>query len=334
VKLQDSRLGTHSSRLPTFLSIFDHLKLNDMAFTAFRGMNPWSQFLMTAFVALVCFLSLFLLSIVVAVPFVGLEGMIGTLSGGDLDNPLTISLLKYFQVVQSIGLFVLPPIIVAWLFEGNVAGYLQLNRKVNTFSVIVAIIAVLAINPFISYVGELNSKMSLPDFLSGFEDWMRRMEDSADALIDRFMQIKSLGALLFDLLMIAVIPAAGEEFLFRGVIQKIFTSMTRNYHWGIWISAFIFSALHMQFYGFLPRMLLGALFGYMLVYSGSLWLPVICHFVNNALGVLALYADNNGYEQIEAITNFGEKVAYMWPLALGSLILTVYLIFLLKKRAA
>lgn len=305
-----------------------------MAFTAFREMGAWSQLIITAFIVLIIFLSLFLLSILAATPFVGLADMMAMFSENGMNNPSAIALLKYFQVVQSIGLFVLPPVLIGWLFEGNTGKYLQLNRKSNFNLILISVAAVLIINPFISFVGQINSEMSLPAFLSDLEEWMRRMEDQAEALIDRFMDVETIGGLLFNLFMIAVIPAVGEEFLFRGVLQKIFTRMTHSYHWGIWISAFFFSALHMQFYGFVPRMLLGGLFGYMLVYSGSLWLPVISHFVNNALGVLLLYFEKQGFSEIEKLASLGEDMLYLLPAALISLAVTMYLMFQLKRKSA
>ncbi len=307
-----------------------------MQFIAFRGMNPWPQFIMTAFVVLVSFLALFVISILVAIPVFGLDEMLGSLSGGDYNNPQTIIVLKYFQVIQSIGMFVVPPLVVAWLFEGNVYQYLHLDKKSQPKSYLLAILAVLLFNPFISVVGELNNMMTFPDFLSGLEEWMRSMEDQAGDMIEYFIKVETLGGLLFNIFMIAVIPAVGEEFLFRGVIQKIFTNMTKNYHWGIWISAILFSALHMQFFGFVPRVLLGALFGYILVYSGSLWLPILCHFVNNTIGVLALHASNKGQEDIEKITNFdfSDSLSTMWIIGIISLIITLWLVNILKKTEA
>lgn len=304
-----------------------------MAFSAFRDMKPWPQLIMAAFVILVCFVILFILSILAAIPIFGMNDLMGMMTGGGLSDPSVIRLLKYFQVVQTIGFFVLPPLIIGWLFQGNFMSYLQLDRKISMDQVWIAVAAVVLVNPFISFIGEINSGMSLPGFLSDLEEWMRQMEDQAADLMDRFMAVDTLGGLLFNFLMIAVIPGLGEEFLFRGVIQNIMTRMTRNAHWGIWISAFLFSALHLQFYGFVPRMMLGALFGYMLVYSRSLWLPVICHFVNNALGVLFLYLEKQGNQSIEKISALGEETTYMLPLAVFSLILTFYLMNLLKKRS-
>lgn len=305
-----------------------------MAFTTFRGMKPGTQLIFSAFVILVSFLVVFSISIAALVPIVGLSEMMNSLSGVDPSDPNTVTLLKYFQVVQSIGLFVLPPFLLAWLFEGNVWRYLTLDQKVRTGNLLLGLLAVLAAGPWVGYLGELNQNMHLPGFLAGVEDWMRSMEDSAANLIDRFIAVETVWGLLFNLFMIAVIPAIGEELLFRGVVQKIFTNMTRNQHWGIWISAFLFSTLHMQFFGFFPRLVLGALFGYLLIYSGSMWLPILAHFMNNALGVLALHAEKTGSKTMESLSSYGDSMSTSVVMAVLSLALTMALVYALRKRVA
>ncbi|WP_299584017.1 CPBP family intramembrane glutamic endopeptidase [uncultured Sunxiuqinia sp.] len=303
-----------------------------MAFTTFRGMKPGTQLVFSAFVILVSFLVVFSISIAALVPIVGLSEMMNSLSGVDPSDPNTVNLLKYFQVVQSIGLFVLPPFLLAWLFEGNVWRYLTLDQKVRTGNLLLGLLAVLAAGPWVGYLGELNQNMHLPGFLAGMEDWMRSMEDSAANLIDRFIAVETVWGVLFNLFMIAVIPAIGEELLFRGVVQKIFTNMTRNQHWGIWISAFLFSTLHMQFFGFFPRLVLGALFGYLLIYSGSMWLPILAHFMNNALGVLALHAEKTGSKTMESLNSYGDSMSTSVVMAVLSLALTIALVYILRKR--
>ncbi len=136
------------------------------------------------------------------------------------------------------------------------------------------ILLVFVINPFINFTGEINGRMHFPPWLEDMEEWMRTAEENAERLTRAFLEVKTTGGLLFNLLMVAVLPAIGEELLFRGVIQKQLSAWSGSHHWGIWLSAALFSALHMQFYGFLPRMLLGALFGYLL---GLEWLPVAPH---------------------------------------------------------
>ncbi|PTN09061.1 CPBP family intramembrane glutamic endopeptidase [Mangrovibacterium marinum] len=307
-----------------------------MTFTAFRGMGAVSELFMALFMILVSMLVVMLVATVAAIPLFGGALLMEVFSGANLDNPAHIELLKYFQVMQSIGLFVLPPFAIGWFYVGSPAKYLSMRGRLNVRFVVLGVLALLVVTPFISLVGHLNQQMSFPDWASGIESWMRAMEDQAEFAIGKFIAVEGLGGLLFNLFMIAVIPALGEEFLFRGVVQQIFTKMTRNYHWGIWISAFLFSALHLQFFGFVPRLLLGALFGYFLVYSGSIWVPVVAHFINNAVGVFALYAAKSGPSGLEQVVDpdFSDGIAFYWPIALVSLACTIWLIFQMKKRRA
>lgn len=301
-----------------------------MTFSAFRGMKPFSQLLFSAFVIIVCFLAFMVLSVIVAIPVFGLDSMMSIPTLNDLGNPGSVNLLKYFQVVQSIGLFIVPPMILGLLFLGNIKAYLYLNRSTTFSSFLLVIILVISASPFINFLGELNSQMHFPEWLSGIERWMQDSEDKADKLTEVFLNVNSLGGLLFNLFMIAVLPAIGEELLFRGVIQRIFTNMTKSHHWGIWISAILFSALHMQFFGFIPRMLLGVLFGYLLVWSGTMWLPMIAHFVNNGVAVILWYFIHKNMISPE-MENIGTTSdSYYWVIL--SLILIAVLMWIIKRE--
>ena len=265
-----------------------------MNFTALRGMKPFSQLMFALFVMLVSVLVFMTVGMLLVIPFFGFDTIMNSLSPTGIDSPEAISFLKYFQILQSLGLFVVPPFILGWLYQGNIKEYLQLNRGAQIQIYLLAAISLLVAIPFINFLGDLNSRMKLPELLSGIENWMRSMEDAAQVMVDKFMEVKSISGLLFNLFMIGIIPALGEELMFRGVIQKIFTQWTKNHHWGIWITAFLFSAMHMQFYGFLPRMALGAMFGYLLVWTGTMWVPILAHFVNNTMGVLGYFLINKG----------------------------------------
>lgn len=264
-----------------------------MAFTAFRDMKPASQLIFSAFVILVCFLAFMVLSFIIALPIFGFETTMNIASLTDFNNPETLRVLKYFQTVQAIGLFIVPPIILGYLFYGNVKEYLFLNKSFNPSSLLLVLVLMFFAGPFINFIGELNNSMVFPEWAAGIENWMKDAEESAAQITEAFLNVKTIPALAFNIFMVAFLPAIGEELLFRGVIQRIFTNMTRNYHWGIWISAILFSALHMQFYGFVPRVFLGAIFGYMLVWGGSMWLPILGHFLNNAIAVIAMFLIHN-----------------------------------------
>jgi len=135
--------------------------------------------------------------------------------------------------------------------------------------------------------------------------------------------MKNTPDLLINLLMIAILPAIGEELIFRGCFQNIFTRWTGNYHWGIWLAAILFSAIHMQFYGFIPRMLLGAMFGYMLVWGRSMWLPILAHLVNNGGAVITAYVLQLKGQPLD---NFEEVQPTTWPIYFLSTIMTVALL--------
>jgi membrane protease YdiL (CAAX protease family) len=301
-----------------------------MGFTAFQGVKPFSQLMFSAFVILVSFLAFLLIAMLLAIPLFGLDSMMSIPTLGDLSDPESIRVLKYFQVVQSIGLFIVPPVILAWLFHGKIAEYLNLKRNATSTSIFLVAILVFISLPLINFIGEWNMRMEFPEFLAGMERWMKNAEENAAELTEAFLTVETTGGLLFNLFMIAFLPAIGEELLFRGVIQRIFTNWTRNHHWGIWISAILFSALHIQFYGFVPRMLLGVLFGYLLVWSGSMWLPILAHFFNNGFAVVAMYLVdkevlNPGVEEIGATS--GSQYA-----AILSLVLVFLLMYLIKKE--
>jgi uncharacterized protein len=301
-----------------------------MALTAFRGMKPFSQLIFSAFIVLATFFFFQSVAAIIALPLFGLQHVAALLNGTDISDPTSVRMLKLFQVFQTLGLFIAPSFLVAWLMHGNVLQYLELHRPVNFIPAILVILLIFTINPFINFLGNLNTEMHFPEWLGGMEKWMRNAEEIAEKLTKAFLSVDNLGGLLFNLFMIAILPALGEELLFRGVIQKILIGLTRNQNWGIWLSAILFSALHMQFFGFVPRMLLGAMFGYLLVWSGSLWLPILAHFINNAGAVIALYLIDKGVINF-SVEDFGAGREY-WYYALTSLLIGIIILWSIKYQ--
>ncbi len=118
---------------------------------------------------------------------------------------------------------------------------------------------------------------------------MIEKEESATELIDILITSENFLAMIFNLFMIAVIPAIGEELIFRGVLQKILSDLFKSGHLAVWSTALLFSAIHFQFFGFIPRFILGLVFGYLFLWGGTLWLPVISHFINNSIPVIGAY---------------------------------------------
>jgi membrane protease YdiL (CAAX protease family) len=251
--------------------------------------TPYSKFLITVGIILVSAVFFTLVSTIMATMIYGVSMEELQTMMSEPTAPVTLSILKLIQTVSAFGTFIIPPFILAWLFSEHPVNYLSLDRRPNGISLALVIIIMIVSTPLVNFLGEINSHLHLPDFLKGVEEWMRESEDKAAQLTEAFLEMKTPGELIFNMFMIALLPAIGEELLFRGIVQKIFLQWSKNVHAAIWTTAILFSAMHMQFYGFLPRMLLGGMLGYMLVWSGSLWLPITAHFINNGAAVIFTY---------------------------------------------
>ncbi len=143
--------------------------------------------------------------------------------------------------------------------------------------------------PLSGRIQNLNENMDLPAFLEPIERFMKSMEDNLTELTEFITTFNSNTQLLAALIIIAVFAGVGEELVFRGIVQRKFYIAFKNPHLAIWLSAFIFSAIHLQFYGFFPRMLLGAMFGYFYFWTGNLWVPILGHIFNNGLALILIH---------------------------------------------
>lgn len=240
----------------------------------------------------------------------------------------SVSSLRGSQFIVSIFCFALPAFASAQLFSKNTWQYLQIKSYPSTKNVGLTVLIFLLILPFVNLLASWNEQLSLPDSMSAVEKAMHSMEDLAKAVMLKFLSQQSLMDLVANLFFLALLPALTEELFFRGTLQRILLEKI-NVHAAIWISAAIFSAYHMQFFGFIPRLLLGALLGYLVLWANSLYLSIIAHFINNASLVVCYYLWKNQLISfdIEKI-GVGEQ---SW-LGLVSLVLIVPLIVILAKR--
>lgn len=244
-------------------------------------------------------------------------------------NSTNIQSLKINQLILSVFTLLLPPVICGYLwYEKPVEAY-SLHRLPTIRQVILAILLIFSVSPFINLLSYLNEQMVFPPFLSGLENQLKDMEDRAAELTQQMLNVNSTSGLLFNLLVMAAMPALGEELFCRGALQNIF-SENRNKYTAVWIVAVIFSLIHFQMYGFLPRMVLGALLGYLLVWSGSLWLPVIIHFVNNAAIVLVSYFGKEN-QMLDTMENLG-KAETFW-IGIASAVVSGIIIWMLTKTS-
>jgi len=303
------------------------LKITSMRYNWFEHSSEGTKFVVSL-AAMVGFMAIgIVLSIIVALPFYGISAI------KELGNEASasISLLKFFQAFQSVFLFVIPPIILAKLFGERPAVYLRVNRKTGGSTAILAILLIFALLPIINFTQQLNSQLSLPEVFSGLEQWMRATEESVNRLTEKFLSTTSLGGLLVNILIIAIIPAIGEELTFRGLFQNIFTRWLKNYHAGIWLSAMLFSFFHFQFFGFLPRLLLGVAFGYVVAWTGNLSYAILMHFTNNFLGVMVYYLVHRNIISVnldEIGVAGNESGLYLW----SSLVISTILLYIIYRK--
>jgi uncharacterized protein len=245
-------------------------------------------------VMIVTFLIVLAVGVALSIPVFGSEMLDRLASISDYSDPLIVAALKYFQIVNQVGVFILPAVIFVILTDDDFSGYLNLNNGIKRLGIIFGFILLLVSMPFVNWLIQINNNIHLPDFLSRIEDWMRNSEDNAQKLTDAFLITKSWGGLITNLFMVAVLAAVGEELIFRGILVKLFRQWTGNVHLAVIIPALLFSALHLQFYGFFGRLVLGIVLGYLFVWSGSLWVPIAIHFLNNAMAVIVSFLDQRG----------------------------------------
>jgi len=219
----------------------------------------------------------------------GYNHIIENLSNPDLTDINTLNAFRIVQIAMHAGLFLIGPALYLLLVEQNPIQKLGLNQNLNWVNYILIVILMLVCLPGINFTHTLNQAMHLPGWLSGTEKWMQDKENSAKDLTDAFLAMKSYKDLAVNLIMFCFLPALGEELFFRGALFSIIKDWTKKKHLTIFITAFLFSAIHLQFYGFLPRFLLGMGFGYLFVFTGSLWAPILAHFLNNSMAVIAAF---------------------------------------------
>ena len=251
-------------------------------------------------------------------------------------QPVTTEALKWVQLIQTAALFLLPPFLMAFLWAKQPLEWLKLKSETRGYGLWAIFLMLMAL-PAINLVGYFNQQMSLPAFLEPLEQWMKTSEESAARLTEQFLNVSTCGGLIINILLMALLPAVAEELTFRGVLQRLIQTQTneainregKRVHLAIWCSAILFSAIHMPFYGFLPRTLMGALFGYALVWTGSLWIPILMHFTNNAMAVILYFlAIRSGWD-MDKVDTIGTNDT-LW-LGVVSLVLTIIGIYAFRR---
>ena len=272
---------------------------------------------------------LFIALLLIFGAFIGLVVLMGALALLAPEWSNSTGGLLFMQGFQTIVLFGVTALVGVWITEDklNPLKQMLLNKGLSLKHGLIALFFAVAALPMISLLTEWNKGMELPSFLASMEEMMRQMEESAKEVTDQFLNTSSVGMMFVNLFVIALLPAVGEEMMFRGWLQRVLGKSV-NYHTAIWVSAFVFSAIHFQFYGFIPRMLVGAALGYLYCYTGSLWASIVAHFTNNAVAVISAFLVYNGYISINPdLIGTGDT----WYLSVASVAVCLTLFSKLKR---
>jgi membrane protease YdiL (CAAX protease family) len=266
---------------------------------------------------------------VALIPFlfkISLDELMGLMTG-DYEVPNGRMALLFTQGLGSgLGFWVASWIIVRFIETADLHWELQ-RRRFNVQNLVLAIVITLGAMFFNALLVYWNAQLSLPDSMADIENWMRTMETQLMEMTKFLTNFQSIPELMTGILVIGVFAGVGEELFFRGIMQPKMKLYSNSAHRGIWLTAIIFSAIHFQFYGFLPRVFLGALFGYLYHYSGSLLYPILAHIFNNSLTVLVIYLDNQGVVDFDLEST--DSISY--PIAITGLLVLMAGFFYFKK---
>lgn len=299
--------------------------MNQMLTKIFKDMNSGAQLLFLVFFSILGYLFGGILSGLVVVLLDGNKVFMDVSS-------YSLASLRLSQVISTVCWLLLSSILYLYLFQENGRKFLKIRNVSSGWIILLTILLVFAVQPLVGFLGAINHSVNFPESLASVEQAFKNMEEMASSMVAQMLADKSISGILINLFIIAVLAAVIEEIFFRGCLQQIILKIVKNKHIAIWTTAIIFSIIHMQFYGFLPRVLLGALLGYLFVWTSNLWVPIIAHFVNNFTAVVLQIA-YYGTPQYERIENF-DLNEDMWILPLGILFSAIIIYFIIKQTKA
>ena len=281
--------------------------------------NHWKEL---RIIVLIIFSAFVLLNLAIS----GYYIISGGISSSGVGNLLEDRVLMLSLNSLSIMIFISP-----YFYVNKLSNYSIKIFPINSTPIILVLLSTFFFMILNSGVIEWNKSINFPEFMNSFETWAFNKEKELEKITIFLVSFENNWEFLFGILSIALIPGICEEYLFRGVLQKNFYLISKNIHIAVWLSAFFFSALHLQFYGFFPRMLLGVLFGYIYYWSGSIVYPMIAHIFNNFFSLTIFYFSQKGLlnENFEVSINSSPKIPMV--LIIISAVLFIGFMYLLRK---
>jgi membrane protease YdiL (CAAX protease family) len=225
-----------------------------------------------------------------------------------------IRVVKLLQLFQSLFVFVIPSAIAAYLYSTQPFKELYGSSRIRLNILLISAFSIFISQYFIVWTADVNSRLILPDSWVRLSEWIALSEEGAQKLVTMLTESNHGAAFVINIVLLALLPAIGEEWLFRGHLQKYFAGWTKSIHIAIFITSLLFAAMHLQFMSFLPRFFLGIILGYLFYYGGNLWYSIIGHFTNNFLALLFMHTKDaesvvSNQTELQQVINFSLGVA-------------------------
>jgi len=287
----------------------------------FENKLPQIQILLVVAIMVISLIVITILGFLILIPIYGADQVMSSLTFADT------GILRSLQIIQSFAMFVAPAVIAGYFFSKKPARFLGFEKPIISLFFL-ALITFFVCQPMISFLTQLNESMVFPNFLKSLEDILRTAEIRTNELIFNLLDTKQPSIISVNIFMIVILPAFGEELFFRGTLQPMFGRLFKSSHAAVWVTAFIFAFIHLQFLSFLPRFILGALLGYLFVYGKNIWYPIAGHFLNNLITIILFYYYR--YTQPD-INPFDSTDEFGTLMIIGSFISVGLLIFLFVK---
>lgn len=240
-----------------------------------------------------------------------------------------VAAMRISAVLQDVFAFILPSVATCMIVTHKPAELMCLNRRIQLPAVLMVVGILVASIPLQESIIYWNNNISFPESLQAFAREARAAEDRANAAMLLMLSDTSVVSLILNILIVGVGAGFSEELLFRGTFQRLLTTGGINRHVAVWSVAFVFSALHMQLFGFVPRMLLGAYFGYLLLWTGSIWMPILAHTLNNSIFVITAWHQLRYHPEVPFSAD-SELWPWLWIAA--STLLTTLLLAAIRSR--
>lgn len=245
-----------------------------------------------------------------------------------LEDPEQWYLKIFVHALGHFFMFLVPAIFFWHVFENKRWDEFSTSHLSGVIAAWISVAVIILLMPVNKQIIDWNQNVQLPEIFKEIEGWMRAKEQEKTLLTQGLLQIDSFSKLLVALTVFALIGPFGEEVFFRGVLQRKLRDWGLSSVKSIWVAAIIFSLIHFQFYGFFPRLLLGALFGYLFLWSGNIWIPIVAHIVNNGIFVLTTFAHHRNPLLVVDI----EHIINNWLSVMISFILSAFALFFFRKQ--